>query len=57
MNKLIYPTLDLFIYDLREGLGENTEEIAENLEYFQRRLPGRLHARTQTTRCHRRGIC
>jgi hypothetical protein len=41
MSELIYPTLDLLVYDLRDGLGENSEEIAENQEYFARRFPER----------------
>jgi hypothetical protein len=41
MSELIYPTLDLFVYDLRDGLGESSEEIAENQEYFARRIPER----------------
>lgn len=28
--KLIYPTLDLFLYDLREGLGQSEENIHQN---------------------------
>ena len=29
MTNLEYPTLDLFIYNLREDLGENEAEIRE----------------------------
>ena len=43
MSKLIYPTLDLFIYDLREGLGESTEEINKNQEYFASRFSEKYH--------------
>jgi len=43
MNELIYPTLDLFIYDRRDGLGENDTEIVKNQKYFLRRLPERDH--------------
>lgn len=43
MSKLVYPTLDLFIYDLREGLGESTEEINENQEYFASRFSEKYH--------------
>lgn len=28
--KLIYPTLDLFLYDLREGLGQTEENVHQN---------------------------
>lgn len=43
MSKLIYPTLDLFIYDLRDGLGDNKADIATNQKYFLHRLPERFH--------------
>ena len=43
MSKLVYPTLDLFIYDLREGLGESTEEINKNQEYFASRFSEQYH--------------
>ncbi|NEO99682.1 MAG: hypothetical protein F6K58_13585 [Symploca sp. SIO2E9] len=45
MNDIIYPTLDLFLYDLREGLGENVGEIADNQEGFARKLPERVRSR------------
>jgi len=34
MTKLHYPTLDLFLYDLREGLGQTTAEIEQNRYQF-----------------------
>lgn len=39
MNILIYPTINLFIYDLRNGLGQNSEEITKNRQRFQSKLP------------------
>lgn len=39
MAELIYPTLDLFLYDLRNGLGETVAEIEQNRAYFQQKLP------------------
>ena len=39
MSDIIYPTLDLFIYDLRNGLGESENEINQNRENFQKKLP------------------
>lgn len=42
MSELIYPTLDLFIYDLRDGLGDNNADITANREYFLHRLPERV---------------
>jgi len=42
MTKLIYPTLDLFIYDLREGFGQTTQEIEHNRQQFMQKLPDTL---------------
>lgn len=39
MNELFYPTIDLFIYDLRSPLNADATEIAENLHAFRTRLP------------------
>ena len=39
MKEIIYPTLDLFLYDLRNGAGETLEEIQENRQIFQQKLP------------------
>lgn len=36
---LIKPTLDLFVYDLREGLGQTDLQIQENSRVFQQKLP------------------
>jgi hypothetical protein len=44
MSDIIYPTLDLFLYDLRDGLGENTGEIADNQASFARKLPERTRS-------------
>jgi hypothetical protein len=35
---LIYPTIDLFIYDLREGLGQQECEIQKNRHNFWRKV-------------------
>ena len=43
MNDIIYPTLDLFLYDLRNGLGDSQEEINQNRAYFQKKLPESVH--------------
>lgn len=42
MNNIIYPTVDLFLYDLRDGLGDNPEEIKENWDKFKLKLPKNL---------------
>ncbi|MBK4730819.1 hypothetical protein JJD41_13230 [Oxynema sp. CENA135] len=34
MNQLIYPNLFYFVYDLREGLGEDERELKKNQEIF-----------------------
>ena len=43
MTDLIYPTLDLFVYDLRNGLGDNQLEISDRRNRFLEKLPDRLH--------------
>ncbi|NEQ08852.1 MAG: hypothetical protein F6K37_23780 [Moorea sp. SIO4E2] len=40
LNKIVYPTLDLFLYDLREGLGQDPEIIDYNRERFWQRIYG-----------------
>jgi len=35
---LIYPTLNLYIYDIRAGLGQNDEDIKQNRANFKRKL-------------------
>ncbi len=37
-TQLIHPTLDLFLYDLREGLGQDTQKVAENRTQFWQRI-------------------
>jgi hypothetical protein len=39
MTELFYPTIDLFVYDLRSPLNADSAEITENLQSFQKRLP------------------
>ena len=43
MNDIIYPTLDLFLYDLRNGLGESQDDINQNRAYFQKKLSESVH--------------
>ena len=44
MSQIIYPTIDLYLYDLRDGLGENPKTaVAENQTYFQAKLPPHIH--------------
>ena len=44
MSDIIYPTVNLFLYDLRDALGENKDQITKNREMFQRKLPESLHS-------------
>lgn len=39
MTELIYPTINLFLYDLRDGLGQTPEEIVTNQNKFKQKLP------------------
>jgi hypothetical protein len=43
MSGIIYPTLDLFLYDLRNGLGESQDEIKQNQAYYQKKIPESIH--------------
>jgi hypothetical protein len=40
MTKIIYPTLDLFLYQLRNSLGDGEKEIKENHSRFWQNIPG-----------------
>ncbi|NEO99602.1 MAG: hypothetical protein F6K58_13170 [Symploca sp. SIO2E9] len=37
-NQLIYPTVDLFLYDLGNGLGQSSKKIAQNRQRFWQRI-------------------
>lgn len=39
MTTLTHATLDLFLYDLREGLGQSQAEISANRNRFKQKLP------------------
>jgi hypothetical protein len=39
MDKIIYPTVNLFLYDLRDGLGDNPEEVDQHWQKFKQKLP------------------
>ena len=39
---LVYPTLNLFLYDLRAGLGQNNTDIQQNRADFKKKLPVRF---------------
>ncbi|MGK7904943.1 MAG: hypothetical protein AB4352_26775 [Hormoscilla sp.] len=42
MSDIVYPTLDLFLYDLREGLGDTSAEVDRNREKFKQKLPANV---------------
>jgi hypothetical protein len=39
MRELVYPTLDLFLYDLKEALNTTDEATRKNQEIFTKKLP------------------
>ena len=39
-NLLIYPTVDLFVYDLADGIGQNENEISQNRKQFWKKIYG-----------------
>lgn len=50
MTKLIYPTVSLFLYDLRDGIGQSSEQIDENrLNFWRKSKPeiDRVYKRIQ----------
>lgn len=40
---LIYPTVDLFVYDLQQGLGQTDEQINQNRHHFWRKIKPELN--------------
>ncbi|OCR02836.1 hypothetical protein BCD67_15660 [Oscillatoriales cyanobacterium USR001] len=40
-TQLIYPTLDLFLYDLRKGLGQNDEKLNQKRRNFWEKIYGK----------------
>ncbi|QIR36086.1 hypothetical protein HCG51_04450 [Tolypothrix sp. PCC 7910] len=39
MTALIYPTIDLFLYDLKYSLGDTSDEIRQNQQSFFQKIP------------------
>ncbi|MEZ2240098.1 hypothetical protein [Microcoleus sp.] len=37
-NWLIYPTVDLFVYDLADGIGQNEDKISQNRQNFWQKI-------------------
>jgi hypothetical protein len=48
MSELFYPTIDLFIYDLRSPLNSDSEEIDNNLRSFRARLPRNIQLKDES---------
>ncbi len=44
MINLIYPNLFLFLYDLREGLGEDSQSLTANQKNFAAKLPTNIRS-------------
>lgn len=39
MSNIYSPSIELYIYDLRNGLGQNSEDIEKNCQNFRKKLP------------------
>ncbi|MBD2605014.1 hypothetical protein H6G81_10850 [Scytonema hofmannii FACHB-248] len=53
---LIYPTVDLFVYDLQEGLGQTDEQINQNRHHFWRKIKPELNKDYQTLNSQEQGL-
>ncbi|MBD2211183.1 hypothetical protein H6G27_14985 [Nostoc linckia FACHB-104] len=42
MTEIVYPTLDIFVYQLRNGLGDTDEQIKNNHSRFWQNLPEKI---------------
>lgn len=42
-EEITYPSIDLFLYDLKDGLGEDETKINQNCKEFCRKIFGDLH--------------
>ena len=45
---LIYSTLELFLYDIREGLGQHTQRIDDNRKHFWQKIYSELQNNSST---------
>jgi hypothetical protein len=46
-NSLIYPTIDLYLYDLAQGLGQKPEHLTKNRDNFLNKLPVELRSQVK----------
>lgn len=51
MSYIIYPTLDLYLYDLRNGLGDTPEQVTQNRANFLAKLPPQIQKQIQEQNC------
>ncbi|HBE20193.1 MAG TPA: hypothetical protein DEG17_23310 [Cyanobacteria bacterium UBA11149] len=47
-NTIIYPTINLYLYDLKEGLGEDERKVAQNSQEFWQKIDSNLDEKTLT---------
>ncbi|MDJ0617155.1 MAG: hypothetical protein QNJ63_10490 [Calothrix sp. MO_192.B10] len=52
-EKIIYPSIDLFVYDLKDGLGEDSNKIEDNCQKFCQKIYGDLDENSFEERCTR----
>lgn len=48
-NWLIYPTVDLFVYDLADGIGQSEDKISQNRQQFWQKIYGDNLSQPQQT--------
>ncbi|MEG4320945.1 MULTISPECIES: hypothetical protein [unclassified Microcoleus] len=48
-NLLIYPTVDLFVYDLADGIGQTEDKISQNRQQFWQKIYGEKLSQPQQT--------
>jgi len=41
-EKIIYPSIDLFLYDLKDGLGQDEAKVDQNCQQFCQKIYGNL---------------
>ncbi|VXD18165.1 conserved hypothetical protein [Planktothrix serta PCC 8927] len=48
-DDLIYPTIDLYLYDLRQGLGQDSDTLKKNDQVFLDKLPPSLQKKIKAS--------
>jgi hypothetical protein len=49
-DEIIYPSIDLFLYDLKDGLGQDKEKVKNNCEQFCKKIYGNLDPKNFQTK-------